>query len=142
MDINARGSCLCRSVKFTVKGSVQRFYTCHCSRCRKETGSAFATNAFVSLDAVEWVSGEDHAARFELPEAEHFCLDFCRTCGSTIPYLSRNRQFYIVPVGSLDVDLGICPTAQIFWADRAPWLEEAMESPRFDGPWNEANRLS
>ncbi len=137
MDINVKGSCLCQSVKFTIKGPVQQFYTCHCSRCQKETGSAFAANIFVPLDSVEWISGENSVARFELPEAEHFCLDFCTTCGTRIPYLSRNRQFYIVPAGSLDDDPGIRPAAQIFWIDRAPWMDEAMECPRFDGYWDE-----
>ena len=136
MGINVKGSCLCNSVQFTISGPVQRFYTCYCSRCQKETGSAFAANLFVSVDSVEWISGKDQVTRFELPEAEHFCLDFCTTCGTRIPYLSRNRQFYIVPAGSLDGDPVERPSARIFWKDRASWLDAAMKCPTFDEYWD------
>ena len=71
---------------------------------------------FVPINAVAWISGEDHIKRFELPDADCFCLDFCTQCGSTIPYLSRNRLFYIIPVGTLDGDPGVRPTHQIYWA--------------------------
>ena len=37
-----RGSCLCGGVKFEVRGSKGPFELCHCNRCRKATGSAFA----------------------------------------------------------------------------------------------------
>ena len=83
MELNIEGSCLCQSVEFTVRGLINEIYTCYCSRCRKETGSAFATNMFVPINAVAWISGEDHIKRFELPDADCFCLDFCTQCGST-----------------------------------------------------------
>ncbi len=133
MELNIEGSCLCRSVRFAVRGLVNEFYTCYCSRCRKETGSAFATNMFVPLDAVVWISGEDRLKRFELPNTSYFCLDFCTQCGSTVPYLSRNRQGYIIPVGTLDGDPGVQPTHQIYWADRAPWFDAAMQCTKREG---------
>lgn len=125
MEINIDGSCLCRRVRFSLRGRVNEFYTCYCSRCRKETGSAFAASMFAPLDTVAWISGEECVKRYELPGAEHFCLDFCTQCGSTVPYLSRNRQFYIVPAGAMDGDPGILPTHRIHWGDRARWLDVA-----------------
>ena len=118
---------------FAVRGLVNEFYICYCSRCRKETGSAFAANMSVPFIAVVWTSGEDRVKRFELPDADYFCLDFCTQCGSTIPYLSRNRQFYIIPVGTLDGDRGVQPTHQIYWADRAPWSDAAMQCTKREG---------
>ena len=53
MRINVKGSCLCNSVQFTISDPVQRFYTCYCSRCQKETGSAFAANLFTLFLAYE-----------------------------------------------------------------------------------------
>jgi hypothetical protein len=35
------GSCLCGTVKFTLSISPTRFYRCHCSLCRKQTGVGF-----------------------------------------------------------------------------------------------------
>src|SRR5262245_6411753 len=61
------GSCLCRGVRYTVIGELQRFVHCHCSRCRKSTGTGHATNLFVK-GAVKWESGEDLVRSFKVPE--------------------------------------------------------------------------
>ena len=37
-----QGSCLCGGVKFEITRAVGPFELCHCSRCRKASGSAFA----------------------------------------------------------------------------------------------------
>ncbi len=133
VHIDLHGSCLCESIRFSVSGRVTDFYLCHCSRCRKETGSAFSTSMFVPLDAVTWYSPPDAVKRFELPSAEHFCLDFCMRCGSVVPYISRGHEFYIVPVGSLDSHIDIAPFEQIYWQDRASWYEAGVQCPRSDG---------
>lgn len=133
MNVDANGSCLCESVRFSLAGEVTDFYLCHCKRCQKESGSAFTSSMFVSLESVEWISGIENVKRFELPEAQYFCLDFCVHCGSVVPYLSRNREFYIVPVGMLDDRFDLRPLKQLFWADRAPWYDDALQCPRYDG---------
>ena len=38
-----RGSCLCGDVAWQVDGPVELMSHCHCSRCRKSHGAAFAT---------------------------------------------------------------------------------------------------
>ena len=35
-----RGSCICGEVAFEVEGPFDLFLNCHCSRCRKATGTA------------------------------------------------------------------------------------------------------
>jgi hypothetical protein len=42
-----KGSCLCGVVKYEVTGEPSRFYHCHCSRCRKVTGTGHASNMFL-----------------------------------------------------------------------------------------------
>ncbi len=39
-----RGSCLCGAVHYEAVGEVRRFLHCHCSRCRKATGTGHASN--------------------------------------------------------------------------------------------------
>lgn len=39
------GSCLCGAVAFKVRLPFHEFVNCHCSRCRKASGSAYAANA-------------------------------------------------------------------------------------------------
>jgi hypothetical protein len=35
-----RGSCICGEIAFEVDGPFDHFLSCHCSRCRKSTGTA------------------------------------------------------------------------------------------------------
>lgn len=126
------GSCLCGQVRYRVVRPLKAFHLCHCSRCRKSTGSAYASNLFTAPDGVEWLAGESQVRRFDLPTAERFGRCFCSDCGSGVPYLSRNGKSMIIPAGSLDGDPGISPQDNIFWRDRACWYDQCGDAPRFD----------
>jgi hypothetical protein len=51
-----------------------------------------------------------------------------------VPKLSRNRQFWVVPSGSLDSDPGMRPQANIYWAEHALWYVSADQIPKHEGP--------
>jgi hypothetical protein len=57
-DQTTKGSCLCGSVHYEFTGNMGIFQYCHCSRCRKVTGSAHAANLFVAPEQFHWVQGE------------------------------------------------------------------------------------
>ena len=59
------GSCLCGRVHFELDGAVDVINYCHCSRCRRRTGSAFATILHARLADFRFVSGEDQIQTFE-----------------------------------------------------------------------------
>lgn len=122
---NVAGSCLCGQVSYRVKGPERVFQYCHCSRCRKTTGSAHASNIIVDPDQFEWTAGENHVGRYEHPEAKHFAVSFCTRCGSTLPWLTKSGRSVVVPAGSLDEDPGIRPRHNIFLARKAPWYVTA-----------------
>ncbi len=121
MSQSTRGSCLCQTVSYQFHGPEYLFQYCHCSRCRKFTGSAHASNILVDPKQFEWLGGEDMIGRFEYPEAKHFATCFCKNCGSSLPWLSQTGTAVIIPAGTLDGDPQIKPTQNIFWKDRAPW---------------------
>jgi hypothetical protein len=116
------GSCLCGVVAFEVRLPFVRFVNCHCSRCRKATGSAYAANAVVQPDAFRWTRGADRVVRYDLPQARSFATTFCGACGSPLPHLTRSGREVIVPAGSLDEDPGVAPSANAHWDSRAPWM--------------------
>ncbi|MDA0261297.1 MAG: GFA family protein [Proteobacteria bacterium] len=117
-----QGSCLCGKVAYAITGPINRFTQCHCSRCRKATGTAFASNLFVDLDSLEWTRGADDVAHFNLPAAARFGTAFCKTCGSPLPHLLRTGTAYVIPAGALDEAPGIEPQQIIYWGSRAPWF--------------------
>lgn len=132
MENSVSGSCLCGTVKSSVTGPFQRFYQCYCDRCQKKSGSAFASLIFTSPEQITWLSGQTNVKRFDLPEAERFSNCFCTTCGSQVPYLSRDGAFLVIPAGYLEGDPEIRPQANIFAEEKPCWFEEGQQAPTFD----------
>src|ERR1700753_3285193 len=95
-----RGSCLCGAVAFEVEGPFAAFLHCHCSRCRKASGTAHATEVIVAPSALRWLRGEDLIRRFDLPSAKSFATAFCATCGSPLPHATRRGREIIAPAGA------------------------------------------
>lgn len=126
------GSCLCKSVSYEITDNLGVFQYCHCSRCRKFTGSAHAANLLVSPDHFKWLTGQGYIGRFEPEDAKHFATSFCTKCGSSLPWLGQSRKAVVVPAGTLDVDPGIKPFQNIFWGSRANWYTDAGELVKYD----------
>jgi hypothetical protein len=104
---------------------------CHCSRCRKATGSSFATNIYVEPSQVAWLASADAIERFSLPTAKSFGRWFCRSCGGPVPRQTRSGKTFVVPAGCLDPPPTERPTAHIFWDSRAPWTRVEDDLPRY-----------
>ena len=129
-----KGSCLCGEVSFEVAGTPTRFLYCHCRSCQKSSGSVHAANLAFPLDSIRWTTGKDLVETFvDSKENPGYPRCFCRKCGSPVPKLSRSRQFWVVPSGSLDSDPGTRPQTNIYWAEHAPWYVSPDLIPRNDG---------
>jgi hypothetical protein len=129
---SAHGSCLCKTVQYEVDLPFERFMYCHCSRCRKATGTAHASNGFVKASAFRWTAGESAVRRYDLPEAKRFGLQFCTHCGSRVPHHTRDHSWMVIPAGSLDEDPGMKPQWVVFWGSRAPWYSDCSEMAKHD----------
>jgi len=129
------GSCLCRTVSYEISGNMGVFQYCHCSRCRKITGSAHAANMFVAPEHFRWLIGEDSVARYDPDFTKYFATCFCKNCGSSLPWLSKSGRVFIVPAGTLDQDPGIKPNNNIFCGSRPDWYTSAESLPEHEeGP--------
>ncbi len=124
------GSCLCGTVRFEVQGDFEHFFLCHCEHCRKDTGSAHASNLFSSTASLRWIAGEARVTRFDLPGTRH-SRSFCSVCGSALPGLQMGGKLLVVPAGSLDTALSIRPDAHIFMSSRAGWDAALERIPAF-----------
>ena len=126
------GSCICGEVSYEFVGPVKVFQYCHCSRCQKITGSAHASNIIINPSQFKWLRGENNVGRYELAEARHFASSFCKTCGSSLPWLTQSGKAFIIPVGTLDVDPGVRPQHNIYYADKAPWYVNTDDLIKWD----------
>jgi len=126
-----RGSCLCGGIKYEVTGPLGRIVNCHCSMCRKATGSAFRTRAAVRTEAFRWLAGEAQVPRYNSSAGE--TRTFCRVCGSTLPTFFRDHPEQIgLPLGTLDDDPEAKPSGHVWVGSKAPWWEISDEQPQYD----------
>ncbi|KAL7897004.1 Mss4-like protein [Trichoderma sp. SZMC 28014] len=94
--------CQCGAVSFkTPLPEPLALYICHCSECKKQTGSAFGTSAIYP--------------RFKLPETENlncyarptasgetlYCY-FCRLCGTRLIHLAQSQNVLSVKGGCIE----------------------------------------
>lgn len=132
MTDNTTGSCLCGGVTFEVSGALESFFLCHCSRCRKDTGSAFAANLFSTSAELRWLSGEDLIKTYRLPATRHQ-KSFCGQCGSAVPSIQMEGTLLVVPAGSMDDAIAVRPDAHICFDSRAVWEDQIEQAPRIAG---------
>lgn len=128
-----KGSCLCGQVQYEVDGPIKVFQYCHCQRCRKVTGTAFAANMFAAPEQFRWLEGEALLGRFEHPEAKYYATSFCTQCGSTMPWLIQGGKNMVITAGTLDDDPGIRPQQNIFTGSKACWFEDTGSLTSFAG---------
>ncbi len=95
------GSCLCGSVRYEVDEPIAEPKFCHCSRCRKAHGAAFATFSWVNAEQFRWLAGADLMSRFESSPQSWRC--FCRACGSQLVWMEGDRM------GRLPVNCDVPP---------------------------------
>ena len=116
------GGCLCGAVKYRVTGEVERFYHCHCRRCRKATGTGHASNLLIKPESgLSWLAGEELLSRYKVPEAKRFYNCFCSRCGGPVPRTVPELDAVLVPAGSLDSEPPVVPQGRIFWDSRVQW---------------------
>jgi len=126
-----RGSCLCGTIKFSVKKGIKDIVYCHCSLCRKAQGSAFATNANVAKDDFNFISGEDNLSHY--PSSKTQTKSFCKTCGS--PIMSRNTTApdnIRIRLGTIESEISEVPEAHVFVASKANWERISDNLPQYD----------
>ncbi len=131
-DYNVKGSCLCGKVGYEITDHLNIFQYCHCSRCRKFTGSAHASNLFVKKDDFKWTLGEEFIGRYEPDDTKYFATSFCKNCGSSLPWLEKSGRTMVIAAGTLDEDPGVKPKWNIFVASKAPWHVATSKLPEFD----------
>ena len=126
-----RGSCLCGSVRYAVdRAAFGRVVHCHCSICRKATGAAFRTRVAVKASGFRWLAGEQLVSRYSSSPPEE--RSFCRVCGSTLPTFFLDRPDEIgLPLGTLDDDPGVRPSAHVWVDSKAPWSTIADGLPQY-----------
>lgn len=126
-----KGSCLCGRVKIELRGSIKDIIHCHCSLCRKNSGTAYATNGFINAKDFSIVEGQDCINYFEFKPGKK--RHFCSHCASPIySSNSENPEQFRLRLGILDSDIEERPISHNFVSSKANWDELDAKLPHYE----------
>ena len=127
-----KGSCLCGAIKVELTGSIEDIIHCHCSLCRKNSGTAYATNGFINTSDFSVIDPQNKLATYEFKLGKN--RHFCSVCASPI-YSSNadNPQKLRIRLGILDSDIVERPISHNFVGSKANWDDLDANLPRYDG---------
>jgi hypothetical protein len=115
------GTCLCGQVRISVRGEPLRVGICHCTDCRRESGSAFTFYAVWPADQFEHVG--------EAPEFHG--RHFCPRCGSRL--FSADDREAEIKLGILsDAPSRLVPSYELWIKRREPWLRPIEGAEQYE----------
>ncbi len=124
------GRCFCGAVEYDVADEFEYSAYCHCSDCRRTTGSAFKPFAGIQRAKFKVVGGDADLLVYGEDRGND---THCKLCGSLVFSVVRDGVYVHVPMGTLVDDPTIRPTKHIFVGAKAPWFEITDDLPQFEG---------
>jgi hypothetical protein len=123
------GKCFCGAVQYAVADEFLYAANCHCSNCRRTTGSAFKPFAGIERDKLIIAKGADKLTIFGEADGND---THCKACGSLLYSVVRDGAFVHVAMGGLVDEPAIRPTAHIFVGSKAGWFTITDALPQFE----------
>jgi hypothetical protein len=123
------GKCLCGAVHYMVADEFVYALNCHCSDCRRATGSAFKPFAGIERHKLAVTQGEDKLMVYGKKDAGDM---HCGQCGSLLWSVVRDGMFAHVTLGTLVDTPAIRPSAHIFVGSKAPWFTITDDLPQHE----------
>jgi hypothetical protein len=100
---------------------------CHCSNCRRSTGSAFKAFAGIERPKLLVTQGEGDLKIYGDDKAND---THCKRCGSLVYSIVRDGAFAHVTMGTLVDEPTIRPSRHIFVGSKASWFTITDDLPQ------------
>ena len=124
------GKCFCGAVHYSVADAFRYALNCHCSGCRRTSGSAFKPFAGIERDRLALTKGQDSLLIYG-DETTHDA--HCKVCGSLLYSQVCEAAWVHVAMGTLVDAPSVRPTAHIFVGSKAPWFTITDGLPQYEG---------
>ncbi|MBI3716322.1 MAG: GFA family protein [Betaproteobacteria bacterium] len=111
------------------------FELCHCTRCRKASGSAFVPWIEFQRADFRLLQGAALIKTYEAPvrnKPPGYRTSFCSQCGSPVPDAGADSARLEVQAGVLDDDPQIRPDRHILVEVKSPWFAIGDALPQLD----------
>jgi hypothetical protein len=123
------GKCFCGAVQYAVADEFLYAAICHCSDCRRTTGSAFKPFAGIEREKLTVTQGPDKVMIYGDDDGNN---THCKLCGSLLYSVVRAGAFVHVAMGTLVDGPTIRPTKHIFVGSKAPWFTITDGLPQYE----------
>ncbi|KAF2714059.1 DUF636 domain protein [Pleomassaria siparia CBS 279.74] len=122
----SEGGCLCGAIRIRSSGEIKNRVICHCSDCRKITGSTYSTNIVVDADGFSVTKGTPKEYSKKADSGETVTSHFCGDCGSTLWRTTKTfGNTKVIRVGVMDGTSAIedaKPAVELFVSERISWV--------------------
>lgn len=129
------GGCACGYVRYTVMSEPLIVHACHCTRCQRQSGSAFAVNALIEADRVRLLTGEVEDVVTPSPSGKGQTIARCPRCRVAIwscYYMGGLKdRIRFIRAGSLDDPNRMPPDVHIFTSCKQAWVILPKSDRRF-----------
>jgi len=124
MTIIAKGHCTCGTIRYEVKRPPLFVHCCHCRRCQRESGSAFALNALIEADNVKLLSGAPEIIDTPSDSGKGQLISRCPDCKVAVwsIYHGAGPRFFFLRVGTLENPDAFAPDIHIYTESKQPWV--------------------
>jgi hypothetical protein len=123
------GGCLCGNVRYRADAEPLWLCHCHCSMCRKQTGSPATTWVGFPAATVSWLAAMPTRYR----SSDDVERSFCPICGSTIGFHRAHETS--LAVGGFDAPDALpgagVSAMHVWFKEHLPWFDTADDWPRY-----------
>ena len=127
------GGCACGEVRYRLASVPMFVNCCHCTECRRQTGSAFVVNGVIETSRIDVVSGQPEAVAVPTGSGRPHDIYRCPTCRIALwSDYGRRPALRFVRIATLDNPAALPPNAQIFTRSKLPWVKLSQDIPAFD----------
>ena len=123
-DTSRTAHCACGSASITVSGEPEQHNVCHCTNCKRRTGSAFGISSYFQRARVIEKTGAMQVYAFHHAAQDHDqARHFCAACGTTLFwFVSTQPELIGIAGGCFAEDNLAEPTASVSHARKLAWV--------------------
>ncbi len=129
-----KGHCACGLAHYEMTEKPLIVHCCHCCWCQRESGSAFALNAFIEAKYVKLTKGAVETVDIPSESGTGQRVHRCAECKVALwaNYLGLGTDFSFVKVGTLENPDQCSPEVHIFTESKQPWVTLAKGLPVYE----------